>query len=148
MFAAGIVDAEISASAAIKSGKVQHVVHIPYGQTGTVVANTVYLGIINKANARVLDFEASITEAIATGADRTVTLDLQKSTGAGAFATILSSALAFNNGDTLRAVKTAAISSADLVDGDQLRFTVTVAGAAGAQAQGLNVALHLREDPQ
>jgi len=147
MFAAGIVDAEISGSAAIKSTKVLHVTTLRHTQTGNIIAATEYLTIVNVPNARVLALEASITET-AAGGDRTVTLDLKKSTGGGAFATILSSTLVFNSGDALRTIKTAALATPDLVDGDMLQLTVTIAGTTGAVPQGLLASLHLREDPQ
>lgn len=143
-----LLDANIGSAAAIKSAKHESVMNLPHSQTGTVVAATEYLRSIRQANATVLAIEATITETIATGADRTVTIDLQKSTGAAAFATILSASIVFTNLSTLRTLTTGTIANGALVDGDHLRLVVTVAGAAGAQALGLLVTVTLREDPQ
>ncbi len=112
-----------------------------------VVAATqdIHIGFFTGA---VVSIKAAITGAIATGADRTVTVDLQKSTGAAAFATILTGVITFNNVSTLRAVTAGTLSSVTWIAGDILRVVVAVAGAAGAQAQGLIVTVTLDENYQ
>lgn len=144
-----ITNAMLSASAAIAATKLEHQFAIPYTQVpGTaIVAFTQDIHIVKGATGEVVGFEAAVTGAVATGADRTVNVDLQKSTGAAAFATILTGTILFNNVSVLRTVVAATISSANLVDGDILRIIVTVAGAAGNQGQGLIVTTTLREDP-
>lgn len=117
-------------------------------QTGDVVAATEYLRVVFGATGVVIAMEAAITEAIATGPDRTVTVDLLKSSGAGAFASILAAPLVFNNTTTLRALASAAFANPALVDGDILKLTVSVAGVAGAQAQGLICSVTIREDAE
>ena len=62
-------------------------------QTGDVVAATEYLRVVFGATGVVIAMEAAITEAVATGPDRTVTVDLLKSSGGGAFASILAAPL-------------------------------------------------------
>lgn len=143
---ASITNAMVSATAAIAATKLQGEFTLRHTQTSTVAAATEYLRIIRGATGTIVDIEACITETIATGADRTVTIDLLKSTGAGAFATVLSSTIVFNNASVLRTITTGTISSASLVDGDILQLTVAVAGAAGNQAEGLIVTVTLRED--
>lgn len=108
-----------------------------YGPSTTVAALTKDVHIVRGATGTLVGFEATINGTIATGADRTVTVDLHKSTGAGAFATVLSSTIGFTNSSTLRTAVAAVFSSTTLVDGDMLRIIVTVAGAAGNQAIGL-----------
>jgi hypothetical protein len=144
-----VVDASISSGTIIDPGKVGHQFGESVAQEpGTaIVAQTKDLGIVNGQTGGVVSFKASITGAIATGADRTVTVDLQKSTAEGAFASILAATIQFTNADTLRAKKTTTFSDADLVTGDILRVVITVAGAAGAQAQGLIVTVYVQEDP-
>lgn len=66
----------------------------------------------------------------------------------GAFASILAAPIVFNNTSTLRALVSAAFSSTSLVDGDILKLTVAVAGAAGAQAQGFICSVTIREDAE
>lgn len=144
--AGSIKDVAVASDAAIDDGKTVRREAFVLSQTGAVVAETRYAHIM-RAAGDVVSIEASVTEAVATGADRIVTIDLQKSTGAGAFATILSAAIVFNNGSTLRAITAGTISSAALIDNDMLRLVVTVAGAAGAQAQGLVVTVNVAENP-
>lgn len=113
------------AAVAAETGKTLHIVR---GATGTIKA-----------------FQAAITGTIATGGDRTVTIDLKKSTGGGAFASVLSATIVFNSSSTLLTVTAATISSAGLVAGDILEVTVAVAGVAGNQALGLAVTLTIDE---
>ncbi len=118
-----------------------------FGRSTTVIAATEDIHIVRGATGTLVGFEASINGAIATGADRTITVDLHKSTGGAAFATVLSSTIGFTNVSTLRTAVAAVINaaSAALVDGDQLAIIVTVAGAASAQATGLSVTLTYTE---
>ncbi len=122
---------------------------IEYAQDpgSAVVAETRDIHILKGTAATISAIQAAITGLIATGGDRTVDVDLQKSTGAAAFATILSSTIHFTNGSVLRTVSAGTLSSASLVAGDILRIIITVAGAAGNQAQGLMVTVTLTEAP-
>lgn len=147
--ASSVGNSDIEAAAGIEATKVVHQFPLEYYQVpGTaIVAATVDLHI-SRAAGTVVAFEAAVTGAIATGADRTVTLDLQKSTGAAAFASVLSATLVLDNTNVLRTLEAATIGTAAYVDGDLFRVTVAVAGAAGNQAQGLIVTATLRENPQ
>jgi hypothetical protein len=116
-----------------------------FGPSTSVVALTKDIHIVAGQSGTLKSFEAVICGAIATGADRTISVDLQKSTGAGAFATVLTAPIGFTNVSVLRTAVAAALASASLVDGDVLRVVVTVAGAAGAQATGLLVTLTYSE---
>lgn len=145
---AGVVNnSQVQAAAGINSTKLQHRHCIDhYQQTGVaVVTANQLMHIVKGVNSAMYSIRA-IVDTIATGADRTVTIDLQKSTGAGAFATILAATIVFNNVSTARTVSNGAFSSTTLVAGDILKLTVTVAGAAGAQALGLLVTVELDED--
>src|SRR5690349_13968576 len=86
---ASIGDDAIKAGAKIQASKLQGEFNLTVDQTGAVVAATRYLRAIRGVSGIVLDLQAMVTEAVATGADRTVTIDLKKSTGGGAFASIL-----------------------------------------------------------
>lgn len=143
-----VTDAHISASAGISATKLEHQFDLDYSQVpGTaVVAETRDVRLVHGAEGTVVSFRAAITGAIATGADRTVTVDLQKGSAGSAFATILTATMSFNNTDALRTAKSAAIQTTSLAAGDILRVVVTVAGAAGNQAQGLIVSVTVRED--
>lgn len=117
-----------------------------FGPTTAVVAVTQTLGMAKGAGT--LGNLDAWTEVIATGADRTITVDLQKSTGAGAYATVLSATAGFTNVSPVRTAVAGTFSSTAYVAGDIFRLVVTVAGAAGAQATGLTVRIVTREEPQ
>jgi hypothetical protein len=114
-------------------------------QTGTVVAATKYRKIHRVG--KILELRACITETIATGADRTVTIDLLRSTAGGAFASVLSATVVLNNLSTLLVDMLGTLNTTALAAGDTLKLTVAVAGAAGAQALGLSVSALLTEQP-
>lgn len=114
--------------------------------TGTAItAKTEHVHIAKFAGI-VKSIEASIHAAI-TG-DNTVVIDVHRSTGGAAFATILSSALTINSGTAVRTATAATIDAAkdDYVAGDVFAVIVTVAGS-GTQAQGLNVTVFFEESP-
>ena len=118
-----------------------------FGPAVAVTALTKWVHIVRGATGTVVSVEAAIA-VVATGADRTITVDLHKSTGAGAFATILSATIGFTNASAVRTMVAGTISTATLADGDILAVVVTVAGAGGNQATGLTVTVNLGEDPQ
>lgn len=126
----------------------QHAVTIElFGPTTTISALTKWLHLC-RATGTLVSVEA-VHAVLATGADRTVTIDLQKSTGGGAFATVLSTPLTFNTQSTaVRTAQAATISASSLVDGDILQAVVTVDGVAGVQGQGLTLTLNVREQPE
>lgn len=143
---AGCIDnAAVKANAQIAASKLVNRQRFTHTQSGTVAAATEYI-FIARAACTIAAIEACIPDTIATGADRTVNVDLQKSTGAGAFATVLSATIEFDNGSVLRTVSTGTLASDTLVDGDILRLVITVAGSAGNQAVGLIVNVTVDEN--
>jgi hypothetical protein len=116
-----------------------------FGPTTTVTALTQDIHIVRGVTGTLLAIQAAICGTIATGADRTVTVDLQKSTGAGAYATVLSSTVGFTNVSVLRTAVSGVLSGTSVIVADILRLIVTVAGAAGAQALGLVVTVTMEE---
>lgn len=116
-----------------------------FGPTTTITALTKLL-MIMRQSATLVHAEA-IQTVQATGADRTVTVDIQKSTGAGAFASIMSATIGFTNSSAIRTPVAGTFSVPSLVDGDILQAVVTVAGSASAQAQGLLLSLTIDELP-
>jgi hypothetical protein len=144
-----ITNAAIQAAAGIDTTKVDHRHAITYQQApGTAIVAATHDAHICRANGVVLALEAAITGAIATGGDRTVDVDVQLGNAAAGFATILTGTVQFTNSSTLRAVVSGTVASDDLADGDILRIVITVAGAAGNQAQGLVVTITLDEEAQ
>lgn len=116
-------------------------------ESSTAVANiTKLIHTVNGATATIVGIEATVV-TVATGADRTISVDLKKSTAGGAFATVLSATCDFTDASTALTPVAGTVSSASLVQSDLLELVVTVAGAAGNQAKGLLVTVFLREDP-
>ena len=144
---ASVTNAGIAAAAAISASKIvrhQSIDRELYGPAVTVAALTTDVHIARGAGTLV-QFSICCNGTIATGADRTVTVDLQKSTGAGAFATVLSGTAGLTNSSALRTTYSGTISSASFIADDKFRIIVTVAGSASNQALGLFATLHYEE---
>jgi hypothetical protein len=143
-----ITNAAIQSNAGISASKVVHQFPLYVNQApGTAVVADTSLIHVARASGTLLSFEAA-TPTIATGADRTVTIDLQKSTAGGAFATVLSGTIVLDDDSVARVAEAGTFSSTSYVVGDLFQVVVTVAGAAGNQAQGLIVTLWTTENPQ
>jgi len=78
-----------------------------------------------------------VTITAPTGGDKAFTVDLKKSTGGGAVATILSAVVTVNSTSTSLVVQSGTISSADYVAGDIFEVVVAVSGSTGSQGQGV-----------
>jgi hypothetical protein len=111
-----------------------------FGPAVAVAALTQWLHIVSGSTGALVRFEAAIALG-PTGADRTITVDLQKSTGGAAFASVLSATIGFVDASVERVPVAATFSSTALTDGDILQVVVTVAGSAGNPATGLTVTL-------
>lgn len=114
----------------------------------TAVAAVTELVYICQAigGATIRRIEAAVVTP-ATGNDRTVTVDLQRSTGGGAFASVLTAPIAFDDeSDALTAVA-GAIAADTLDEGDLLQIVVGVAGSDADQAKGLLVSVLVDEAP-
>ena len=146
--AGSIDDAAIKGAAKIQSTKLGHrnSYNLQLFEAATAItALTQTLLMIRGATGATISVSAW-SEVQATGADRTVTVDLQKSTSGGAYATVLSATIGFTNTTVIRTAVGGTFSATTLVVGDILRAVVTVAGAAGAQAKGLGLTLVVDED--
>lgn len=84
-----------------------------------------------------------------TGGDKKWTVDVNRSTAGGAFATILSAPKEIDSGTTDRTPVVAALDSTktDYLDNDILQIVVTVSGTTGSQGQGGFVTVWLDEVP-
>lgn len=111
--------------------------------TSTTVTATDFPLFIARSAGVLISFEAVITGTIAV-APATCTIDLQRSTGGGAYATVLSGTITFSSADTARVLKTATISTTAVADGDHYIAVVTVVGG-GTQNIGLMITLTHRE---
>lgn len=144
--AGSITNAAILAAAGIDATKVVHQFPLSHQQSGTVAAATEYIHIARAAGTLVA-IEAMVA-TVATGADRTATIDLLKSTGGGAFASVLTATLVLDNTNVAMTLESGTINTTTYIDGDVFKLTVAVAGAAGDQAAGLLCVVTFRESPQ
>ena len=80
-----------------------------------------------------------------TGGDKAYVVDVRKSTGGGAWATILSASVSIGSSATSRTISNPTVSSASLVAGDMLAVVVTASGSTGTQGRGLNVTVAVSE---
>lgn len=145
--AATIDDADVKAGANVAASKLEHQHVLTHKQAAgaAVVSVTENLYVVRGITGLLVGVDAMVDTA-PTGADRTITIDVQKGNQATAFATLLSSTIVINNTHVARQVIAAGlVASPTLADGDTIRVVVTVAGAAGAQGQGLNVSISVRE---
>lgn len=146
-YPSGSIDnADIASGADIAGTKLECHFAIPYWQAhGTAIAAATVPIKIMRAAGTLMSVEAQITEAVATGNDRTVDVDLKRSVGTGAPSTMLTAPIQFDDGSSLRTTATATLAATSLADGDSLYIVVSVAGGNGDQAKGLLVTVHLRE---
>lgn len=142
-----LTNAGVNAAAAIDATKLVHRIPIQYAQaTGSAVAAQTLLVHICHGAATLVSVEA-VLETIATGADRTVDVDVKKGNAGSAFATVLTAPIAFTNASVARTVSSGTLSTTACADNDVLQVTVAVAGAAGNQALGLCVVVTLDQQP-
>lgn len=118
----------------------------PAADSTTVVAVTKTLTGIHYTGSVV---EVSVTPVTApTGGDLAFTVDIKKSTGAGAFATILTGVVTVNSSSANRTAQYATLSGTPtLVRGDLLQIVVAVSGSTGTQGAGYDVTIRTRENP-
>lgn len=141
--ASAVGNTQIAAAAGIAASKLEHQFAVRYATNhGTAVAAaTQPLHIVHGVTGEIVAVEVTCTTA-PTSSD-TVTVDVQKSTGGGAFATVLSGTVGLSSSSTARVVYAGTISAANTVDGDILQVVVTVSGTT---CQGLCVVVTVRED--
>ncbi len=146
--AGGITGAMIATFAAIPASSVIHHFAAHYHQNpgANAVAETTDVHIAQAAGT-VKSFQAALT-GVVPSVDRTVTLDLQRSTGGGAFATVLSAVITLSTSNTIRVAVAATISSAAYVAGDVFRVIAALAGSSGTNPQGVIATLFLQESAQ
>ena len=111
--------------------------------TANVATETMPVHIVQGGTGEIVAFEVFPITA-PTGSD-SYTVDLHKSTGAGAFATVLSAVVTMNSSDTDRTLNAATISAADLVDGDCLEVVIAI--GSNTTGKGVVCTVTLREDP-
>ena len=145
-----ITDDDIEAGAGIDASKLDHQYMLTHTQaTGTdVVAQTELVHIAWGDGELIGVF--IVCDAVPTGSnptsDKTVTVDVRKSTGGGASTTLLELPIEIDSSDTnLVPIVATLISDPSYSADDVISIVVTVAGSTGTQAKGLCVLVYVRE---
>ena len=143
---ASITNSMISGSAAIGGEKVIHRYAKHYAQLNGTAATAAEACIhIARASGTIKSIEASVLTAGTS--DRVVTVDLKKSTGGGAYASVLTGVITFTEPSTARAISTGSLASASYVDGDQFEIVIALGGSSGNYPQGLSITVIFEEAP-
>jgi len=145
---ASIDDSAIESLAGIQASKVIHRWAVSLFQPpGTaVIAQTWLAHIVSGATGRLAGVQAAVITQ-ASGADREISIDVQRGNAGSAFATVLTAPLVLDDATPDRAPQSATVTGADQVAGDIIKVSAAVSGAAGAQAQGLIITLFFEEAP-
>lgn len=114
-----------------------------FGPATTIAALTKLAHIVRGATGTLVGFE--VAHMVAGTGDRTVSVDVKKSTGGGAFATVLSSVAQILVASTVRVPIAGVFSNATIVGDDILEFVVTLGGTTGSYPQGLIATLTFTE---
>ena len=141
-----ITDGSITSGAGVAYDKLTHYHHLKsvIAPATTITAYTELLHIANGAGT--VQYLKAATVTAPTG-DHTVTIDLKKSTGGGAFATVLSTPLVLNSSNVALTSVNALLSTATVVSGDLLEVIITVAGSTSSQGAGLIISVFVSELP-
>lgn len=145
-----VADAEVASDADIQYDKLQHVHAVVFNQAdGSAAATEDRIVHISRTAETLIGYQYCVDNA-AVG-DSTVDIDIQKSTGGGAFATVLSPETQITSAD---AAITAIDGSGDFdgtptgVAGDLWKITIAATAGTGTLPQGLCVVLWFAADGQ
>lgn len=145
--AGAVTDSCVAANAQISSSKLRPHKTVTvelFGPATSVASVTKWILMIKGATSALLDFQCAVAVAGSAGAGLTCTVDLQRSTTAGGFATVLSSTVDMKT--TLARTATAGtITTPAGVAGDIYEVIVTAAAGSGTLPQGLTVSLRFDE---
>jgi len=143
-----VSNSNVASDAAIASTKVVHRKQAGYSTAAASDPATITVPLMIARYAGSIDsFDVGPMSQAGTG-DRSVAVDLQKSTGGGAFATVLSGAITINASDAIRSVSAGTISDSALAAGDILQLVITVtAGTTGNYPRGILSTVNYSENP-
>jgi len=123
-----------------------HMPPITYAQAdgSSVVSQT--MAVFTAPADGVIDSITVFNTVAPTGGDRQFTVDVKKSTGGGAFATVLDSVVTRNSSDADRGTETAdLVADPSYVAGDSFHVVVTASGSSGTQGQGVLVQINYKQ---
>lgn len=143
-------DEQCSASRPLATSKTRHRVMITYQQAlGSDVVS-------QSMKVYTAPYDGTLTRVIVTpdtgpagGGDKKFTVDVQKVTPGGAYATVLTGVVDIGNGHANNTPEEGGISGSadDYTANDSFKVIIAASGSTGTQAQGLNVTLVFDEDP-
>jgi hypothetical protein len=140
-----ITNSDLSASAAVAASKVVHQISaVSQFATGTTVAAKTEVVHVARAAGTIGALKVFATVA-PTGGTLAYTVDLQKSTGGGAFASVLSAAYTVDATKTDRTAYSGTLSTTTYAAGDALAIVWAVSGATGTQGIGACATVFLEE---
>ena len=143
-----ITNAKVAADAGIEATKLIHQHSIRYNQaSGSDVASATEVVHIFRSTSTIVSVDV-IPDTAPTGGDKEYTVDVKKSTGAGAWASILTGVITVDSGSTDRTVQAGVLSDSDAIDNDALQIVIAASGSTGSQGQGVCVVINTREQPQ
>lgn len=143
--AGSVGDAHIDATDPLSTNKVTHQHAATYAQaSGAVVADATQLFYIARATGTIAAMKVAIDTA-PTGGDKAYTVDLKKSTGGGAFASILSAVVTVNSSSTSLSVVAGTLSTATYAASDIFEIVVDASGSTGTQGYGVCVLVEFEE---
>jgi hypothetical protein len=139
----------IEGNAGIEATKVVHQIPCHYRQVeGADVVSQSAPVHIAAAAATVVAVKV-LTVTAPNGGNKLFTVDVKKSTGGGAYATILTGVITVDDAATDRQVLSGTLSGTPtLVAGDSLQVVIAASGSTGTQGQGVLVEVIVRENPQ
>jgi hypothetical protein len=143
--AGSLTNSHIAAGADIATSKLVHRHVLNYHQaSGAAMADaTVPLFIGRYTTGLLVAVEAAIL--VAAVGDSTVTIDLQKSTGGGAFATVLTATIDIDSTTVVRTVLAGTLDSTSFTAGDIYQLVIDATAGTGTLPQGLNVTVTIDE---
>ena len=143
-----IVDAKVNADADIGYDKVRHVHHVTLAQPdGTAATTEDRIKFIARAACTILAVDYTIMTAAAGAA--TVDIDVETSTGGGAFATILTGPEQIDNATVVRVVLNGTLDGAQtMAVNDLLLISLTATAGGGTLPQGVSVDVTIAEQGQ
>lgn len=125
-----VVNATVSASAAIDAGKLEHRFRESYSQPNTTATSVTHPLYVAKAAGTVNSFHAG--SIVANVGAATVTVDLQKNGS-----TVLSAVITLDSGNTAYVVEAGTVNSAAYVAGDFFTVVTVATAGGGTIATGL-----------
>ena len=144
----GIKNSDIATGAGLAANKLVHqkTLSVELAEGSTACAAIEKILFIASAAGTLQSFEAAVVTG-PTGADRTVTVDLERGQAGGSFSTVLSTTVNIVDATADLTPVVAVISNTTVADGDIYNLKVSVAGSAGNQAKGLIATLIMDETP-